>query len=831
MDLGDKIADSTKSTPQVLQVEPWAMDLVLIFEAQARQIEAVFYRPTDPRKLAAGPQILALGVNELTQIVTAIASRLREINDERVRATGVQGYVVYGPEFYHTRETLRELARHILRRRLPWSQGELADIIRYGAENDVTRLPYASLLDQVEHAIEASGIGESLADALRRLASLANTRHSISSDPRKFNERLQRLISGAAKPDPALVPGEWRSRIFADLEALPAAAAAASRRALDQAITAMERSKASNAFLNSARAILDADEGLPIRLISWVEAYASELDKPDGNEDAVRALVWMLGVSDGAKVAGRIGRFSELCFKKRPNFGPRSLKLGNACLQSLKMLGGVHAAAELTRLRSRLRYPRVVGQVEAILSDFATRLGLDREELEEMALPTFELSTEGERRLPVGDGTAIIRIVGTREVRLSWQRSDGREAAAVPKALKETFSDAVRAARATAKDIENALAGQSARIERLYLFDRRIAFDSWRERYLEHPLVAALTRRLIWSFESSGKVVAGLARDGRIEGMRGEQIKPSSDTSVSLWHPLRADPDDVLAWRRRLAQLSVTQPFKQAHREIYVLTDAERQTEFYSNRFAAHILRQHQFKALCDQRGWRFHLMGQWDSHNTPTRPLPWRGTHVEYWVDMIDDTETTGAAVYTLISTDQVRFVAGDGTPLRLADVPPLLFSETMRDVDLFVGVASVGNDPNWIEGARQARFNPYWQEYAFGELGQSGRGRADVLASLLPSLDIAAQCELDDRFLVVRGKLRTYKIHLGSGNIQMAPNDQYLCIVPGRGASGATAVDDLVLPFEGDRTLSIILSKAFLLAEDDKIKDASIVSQITRR
>ena len=34
--------------------------------------------------------------------------------------------------------------------------------------------------------------------------------------------------------------------------------------------------------------------------------------------------------------------------------------------------------------------------------------------------------------------------------------------------------------------------------------------------------------------------------------------------------------------------------------------------------------------------------------------------------------------------------------------------------------------------------------------------------------------------------------------------------------------------LPFEGDDTLSIILSKAFMLADDDKIKDASIISQI---
>ncbi len=78
----------------------------------------------------------------------------------------------------------------------------------------------------------------------------------------------------------------------------------------------------------------------------------------------------------------------------------------------------------------------------------------------------------------------------------------------------------------------------------------------------------------------------------------------------------------------------------------------------------------------------------------------------------------------------------------------------------------------------------------------------------------------------LVIRGTLRTYKIHLGSGNILMEPNDQYLCIVPDRSRA---AGDNLLLPFEGDATLSIILSKAFLLAADNKISDPTIVRQIT--
>jgi len=77
---------------------------------------------------------------------------------------------------------------------------------------------------------------------------------------------------------------------------------------------------------------------------------------------------------------------------------------------------------------------------------------------------------------------------------------------------------------------------------------------------------------------------------------------------------------------------------------------------------------------------------------------------------------------------------------------------------------------------------------------------------------------------FGVDRGKLRTYRIHLGSSNILMQPNDQYLCIVLDHQNAGAR----VRLPFEGDHTLTPILSKAFLLAEDDK--DRSIVSQLKR-
>jgi hypothetical protein len=152
------------------------------------------------------------------------------------------------------------------------------------------------------------------------------------------------------------------------------------------------------------------------------------------------------------------------------------------------------------------------------------------------------------------------------------------------------------------------------------------------------------------------------------------------------------------------------------------------------------------------------------------------------------------------------------------------------MRDVDLFVGVASVGNDPNWADGGPEGRYRDYWTSYSFGALSQTAKTRRQVLQRLILRLKIADRCSLKDRFLIVQGDVRTYRIHLGSGNILMEPNDQYLCIVPTRAPTTGNLGNRLFLPFEGDRTLAIILSKAFLLAEDTKIEDPTILHQISR-
>ena len=161
------------------------------------------------------------------------------------------------------------------------------------------------------------------------------------------------------------------------------------------------------------------------------------------------------------------------------------------------------------------------------------------------------------------------------------------------------------------------------------------------------------------------------------------------------------------------------------------------------------------------------------DVYPPATRLLPRWGLRAEFWVEGVGQdygTDTNATGTYLYLSTDQVRFYpldapehfahAGGGgyrrwdhgpvapaQPLPLEQIPPLVFSEVMRDVDLFVSVASVANDPTWADGGPQGRYRDYWTHWAFGEPSETAKRRQ---CSSVPSSDRRAAAS--PSFLVVR-------------------------------------------------------------------------------
>ena len=170
----------------------------------------------------------------------------------------------------------------------------------------------------------------------------------------------------------------------------------------------------------------------------------------------------------------------------------------------------------------------------------------------------------------------------------------------------------------------------------------------------------------------------------------------------------------------------------------------------YSNRFAAHIIRQHQFNALCVARGWRNKLRlmvddvsagdpgdargdcgrssGSKASVRTTERTRPRRNLPVPGHGPGPLLPDGSSGELRSRGRRRVLRRLVRAGSlaePLDLEEISPLVFSEIMRDVDLFVGVASVGNDPTWSDGGPEGRFRDYWTSYSFGDSPRSP-GRA---------------------------------------------------------------------------------------------------------
>ncbi|MGP1394626.1 MAG: DUF4132 domain-containing protein [Inquilinaceae bacterium] len=728
-----------------------------------------------------------------------------------------------------------QIASQILRDgTLPFAEPHLVPLLRAAvrrpnpAEN---RVPIGPLLGACERYLDGTAATGDLRRGLEALLSHFHRHGSGRTGARDREKQGRRILEmlepGTRTDDPTPPEGEFRTALQDWLDGLPDR----SRRDWEALIAhlgqAVDRSKPTRAWRKEAAPLLDAvgRDRAADRFVAWMDTIALNPSREDPSLDIARGAIWLCADLDPAVVVPSLGRFATVCFKKIAWVGARSVKLGNACLLTLETMAEHDAAvAELARLRTVITYPSVRSQIDERLDRVADDRQTTVEDLAEASLGDFGLDADGTAETVLGDAIATIAVT-THNVTLGWRTADGKPRKAAPVDVKRNFPDDLKALKARAKAIDAARKAVLRRLEDGWVEGRDWDVADWRARFMDHPVRAPIARGLIWRIGTGDQAQNGMRDGDRLTDLAGRAVDLPDGARVALWHPLDSPAEDVLAWRRRIMARGITQPLKQAYREIYVLTDAERRTGTYSNRFAAHILRQHPFHALCRARGWRYDLMGDWDSHNMPERHVPARGLSIDFTVETVETAGASGIGVFLHLASDRIGFIDDQNGPMRLESVPPIVFSELMRDVDLFVAVTSVANDPNWTDGGPDGRFGIYWREHAFGDLSQTAETRRDVLADILPKLAIADRVKIVGRFLEVQGKLNRYRIHLGSSNIQILPDNVYLCIVPAYARGRAVA-----LPFEDDAMLAIILSKAFMLIDDDKITDEAILRQMKR-
>ena len=311
---------------------------------------------------------------------------------------------------------------------------------------------------------------------------------------------------------------------------------------------------------------------------------------------------------------------------------------------------------------------------------------------------------------------------------------------------------------------------------------------------LRNPVLSPMVKRLLWC--SEGSIGFLTERNGKLAltEISGE-TRPCGEP-LRLAHPHDLKTAGVWAdFMHLLFEQKLVQPFKQVFREYYPLTADERQERTISRRYAGFQVQPKRTLGLLKARGWTV-------DYEEGLQKVFYKENLVVRMFAMADWFSPAEIEAPTL---ETVEFFSREtGENVALEEVPPVLFSEVMRDLDLVVSVAYVGGvDPEASHSTVELRL---------------------ALAGEILKLLHIDNVHFVGSHAKIEGKLASWSVHMGSGVVH-AQGKGSIAILPVH----SQARGRIFLPFaDDDPKTAEILSEIVLLAEDTKIKDPGILGQL---
>jgi hypothetical protein len=279
-----------------------------------------------------------------------------------------------------------------------------------------------------------------------------------------------------------------------------------------------------------------------------------------------------------------------------------------------------------------------------------------------------------------------VRIDCAEGVRLAVER-DGKELKAVPAAVRNSgdyawISISLEAATQHRRHLRQLL--ENALSEEIPLSGEdlaMLALDPVGRPMLERILVCA-----------NGLVGLPVLDIWALELLNGDMVR--LEAPVRVVHPadlhLARNLED---WDRWLGRRWFKQPFKQIRRELYLPNEGERNTRSFSDRFAGEVVRWDQARALLEGRGW-YRVTKAGAERQYQTRKL---AAHIEFRNPVSRDFSAEDVVIKRVFFLPRGEQVVNRGHPgMDVEQVPPVVFSETLRDVGLIAVVAR--RESGWL-------------------------------------------------------------------------------------------------------------------------------------
>ncbi len=523
----------------------------------------------------------------------------------------------------------------------------------------------------------------------------------------------------------------------------------------------------------------------------WLQLYetAQYASSGIGHQRAKLFADAMLGRSDGQVLRDRITQ-------KRHQDSVRALgllPLPKGKKRDAEILSRYQFLQEFLRTSKKFGSQRQASEklcVEIGLENLARTAGfVDPQRLQWAMEAAAIADLSGKAQVVTVDEVSVslsINALGEPEIAITKQ---GKPLKAIPAKLKK--NPEIQAITARKQDITRQASRMRISLEQAMCRGERFTAEELIQ-LTNHAVLAPMLNQLILMGEQE---MGYLVEQGTALQQHDGSIQPIQSKTLRIAHPW-----DLLQtkawhlWQQDCFIQSRAQPFKQIFRELYVPTAAE-QTEKISRRYEGHQVNPRQALALFGSRGW----IAAPDEGVRRTFHQEGLTAEVDFLNGFYTPLEVEG------LTLAGVRFHRRDQwEPLPLTEIPPALFSEVMRDLDLVVSVAHQGGvDPEATTSTVEMR--------------------ASLVRETCRLLKLT-NVQIQGSHVLIEGHLGSYSIHLGSAMVHRQPGGA-LCIIPVPSQHRGR----IFLPFvDNDPKTAEVVSKVLLLSKDKKIQDPTILEQI---
>ena len=312
-----------------------------------------------------------------------------------------------------------------------------------------------------------------------------------------------------------------------------------------------------------------------------------------------------------------------------------------------------------------------------------------------------------------------------------------------------------------------------------------------------NPVIAPLIKNLVFKFND----ILGYYEDNKLVGFDKKAKKitliedVNKDELLSIAHPFDLFNSKQWAfYQQDILERQIKQPFKQVFRELYIKTKDELEMD-KSRRYTGQQIQPTKTVALLKTRRW---VVDDYDG----LQKVYYKENIIAKMYAMSDwysPAEMEAPTIEDIVFYDRRTFET-----LTIKDVPDLIFSEVMRDIDLVVSVAHVGDvDPEASQSTIEMR-----------------RAIVEFNAKLFKLKNVT----FTESHALIKGTRAEYSIHLGSGVIHQKAGAT-IEVLPVHSQHRGR----IFLPFvDEDPKTAEIMAKVLLFAQDEKIKDIFILEQI---